>query len=73
MSEADKKYKIEIYFDKGTGYSTEVSEEEKNNFLKKLEEHSIERVSFNDDIKNEKYIVNINNANVIKIRGDIDE
>ena len=73
MSEVDKKYKIEIYFDKRTGYSTEVSEEEKNNFLKKLEEHSVERVSFNDDIKNEKYIVNINNANVIKIRGDIDE
>ena len=73
MSEVDKKYKIEIYFDNGTGYCTEVSEEEKNNFLKKLEEHSVERVSFNDDIKNEKYIVNINNANVIKIRGDIDE
>lgn len=67
MSEADKKYKIEFFFDKGTGYSTEVSKEAKDNFVKMIEEKRVERVSFNDDIKNETFIVNINNVNIIKI------
>lgn len=67
MSEADRKYKLEFFFDRGTGYSTEVSEGAKNNFLKMIEEHRVERISFNDNIKNETFIVNINNVNVIKV------
>lgn len=41
MSEADKKYKIEFFFDKGTGYSTEVSKEAKDNFVKIISEKEV--------------------------------
>lgn len=67
MSEADKKYKIEFFFDKGTGYSTEVSEKAKDNFIKIIEKHRVERISFNDEIKKETFMVNINNVNIIKV------
>ena len=64
MSEADETYKIEFCFDERIGDSVAVSEKEKNNIIKVIEEHRAKKTS-NDDTKNATYVININDVNLI--------
>lgn len=63
-----KEYRINIFFNEGTTYSTTLVEKQKDAMIKALEESRIERLTFGPDLtNNEIYIVNLKNVNLIKI------
>lgn len=62
-----KEYRIEILFDKGSYFATTLPEEGKNLLLRALDDENSRMVSFGPDDKNDTYIVNLKNVNVIKI------
>lgn len=63
-----EEYRIEIFFNGGQTFGTTVPESEKNKIIEVLNNREIERISFGPDKeKNETYIVDLKNLNLVKI------
>lgn len=63
-----EEYRIEIFFNEGQTFGTTVPENEKDKIIECLADREIEQISFEPDKeKNETYIVNLKNINLVKI------
>ena len=63
-----EEYRIEIFFNGSQAFGTTVPENEKNKIIECLADREIEQISFwPDKEKNETYIVNLRNVNLVKI------